>query len=247
MIDLKRLQSVLLRSNIQQTNTPLYEVIKGMLNAITEFQSATDTRLNNITPSGPTRITTGIGSGDRTILILSQDGESGEDGTPGNMGKDGAPGPAGAAGPMGPIGPSGGIPGTNGMPGMDGIDGEPGDIIQMLKSEIIYPPGITVDAGGHLISVGLKGYRRITQDGTIKRWTVMGHQFGSVRFDVYKNSSFPPVTSIVGSNFPELVSTNIASGDTSGWSSAVKAGDYLGFAVVSASSMSKATLQLDIK
>lgn len=242
MIDLKRLQSKLVRSGIQQTNTPLYEVINAMLGAITEFQKDITSQVAAVTP--PPGTSTVSGSGSRTILILSQDGESGEDGTPGNMGRDGLPGPAGSIGPMGP---SGGVPGTDGMPGIDGIDGEPGDIIQMLHSDIIYPPGITVDAGAHLISVGLKGYRRITQDGTIKRWTVMGHQSGSVRFDVYKSSSFPPSSSIVGSNFPELVSTNIASGNTSGWSSSVKAGDYIGFAVVSATSMSKATLQLDIQ
>jgi hypothetical protein len=248
MIDLKRLQSVLLRSNIQQTNTPLYEVIKGLLNAVTDFQSSTDTRLNNIT-TGPTRITTGLGGGDRTILILSQDGESGEDGTPGNMGRDGAPGPAGAIGPQGPIGPSGGIPGTNGMPGIDGIDGEPGDIIQMVTNQIVIPPGVTIDAGNNFIVTGVKGYRRITQDGTIKKWTIMAHQAGSIQFDIRKTSfaAFPPAISIVGTNFPQLVSTIKSEGDTIGWDNSVKTGDVLAFHVNTVSGIKKVTLQLDIQ
>jgi hypothetical protein len=245
MIDLTRLKAKLLRSNIQTTNTALYEVIKELLEAVKVLESELSTEINGLTTTVASSVSVAP-SGGQIAMILFEEGESGSDGFPGQRGVDGA---AGAVGPQGPIGPSGGVPGINGAPGMDGEDGAPGDILQILRSDIVYPPGITIDAGAGVITVGTKGYRRITQNGTIKKWTVMSFQSGSIQFDITKSSfgAFPPTASIVGGSPPSLSAGTHAEGDTTGWTSSVSVGDVIGFKVTSVSGISKAILQLDIQ
>lgn len=164
----------------------------------------------------------------------------------------GATGATGAAGINGPIGPMGAIifppdaedgdpfPPIQGAPGAKGAQGISGAVA----------PGVTIDAGPLEIGIGIKGYRKIPQNGVIKRCSILSFQSGSIKFDIFKNpiGSFPPTTSIVGAAFPEIVGSNKYEDSTlTGWTTAVSLDDVLGFSVISNSGMKKCTLQLDIE
>lgn len=110
--------------------------------------------------------------------------------------------------------------------------------------------GITIDGSGSEITTGIKGYRQIEKSGTIVSWTILAFETGDIEFNVFGDpfTSFPPSTSIVGANPPNLVSADSGTDDIlSGWSPVVLAGDVIGFSVVSNTGIKKVTLQLDIQ
>lgn len=109
--------------------------------------------------------------------------------------------------------------------------------------------GVTVDGGGAAITTGQKGYIQCPITGTITKWTLLADQSGSVEFDVTLDdfASFPPTTSIVASAPPELTAADSATDSTlSGWSTTVTAEDVFGFEVVSAATIERVTLQIEV-
>ncbi len=88
--------------------------------------------------------------------------------------------------------------------------------------------------------------------GVITGWTLLGNGVGSIELDVWRSTyaSYPPVeaNSIVGGNYPALVSAN-KSQDTvlSGWNTTLAEGDVLRINVRSCSGLTKVTLQLDVQ
>jgi hypothetical protein len=110
--------------------------------------------------------------------------------------------------------------------------------------------GVSVDGGGSVLSTGLQAYDTIPYGGTIVNWSIDASPSGSVAFNIYKIGSgvTPPTTSIVGGVPPAL--GNGFFQDTTGlanWSTAVTGGDRIGWVVLSASTVTKATLKVGIQ
>jgi len=110
--------------------------------------------------------------------------------------------------------------------------------------------GITVDGGGGVVpTTGVKGYIRVPYSGTITGWTLFGDVAGSCEFDVKKSTfaGFPPTVSIVAGDPPELVAQQAAESSTlTGWTLAITAGDVLSFNLVSVSTLSRITLEIQV-
>ena len=114
-----------------------------------------------------------------------------------------------------------------------------------------YTVGVTVDGAGSAISTGQKGYRSIMVAGTIVQARLLADQNGDVVFDVWKDifANYPPVVAdtITAAAKPTL-STADSFEDTTltGWTTAVAAGDVLGFNVDSAATIERVVLELEI-
>jgi hypothetical protein len=190
---------------------------------------------------------------------LSTGGVAGPPGPPGPTGSTGATGPTGAQGATGAIGPQGA---TGGL-GAPGLDGEPGPeeswlpygltsggVVTGGSTSELEVVGVTIDAGIGTITPGSKGYRQIQTAGTLVGWSILSSQVGSIVFDV-KNApaaSYPPTASIVAAAPPTLTADDYAASVTlPGWTTALNVGDVLGFAVTSASGVSRVTLELQIR
>jgi hypothetical protein len=110
--------------------------------------------------------------------------------------------------------------------------------------------GITVDGGGGVVpTTGVKGYIRVPYSGTITGWTLFGDVPGSCQFDLKKSTfaGFPPTVSIVASDPPKLVAQQAAESATlTGWTLAITAGDVLSFNLVSVSTLSRITLEIQV-
>ncbi len=108
--------------------------------------------------------------------------------------------------------------------------------------------GMTIDASAN-ITIGHKGQIQIPFNGTIFKWTLMGDVPGNIEIDVLKDSyaAYPPFvgTSIAGSELPHLTASAKAQDEAlSTWSTAVSAGDLIGFKVNSVDTVKRATLIL---
>lgn len=111
--------------------------------------------------------------------------------------------------------------------------------------------GITIDGGGSAISTGVKGYLEVPFNCTIQQVTMTADVSGSAVVDIWKDSyaNYPPVDedSITASAVP-TISTAVKSqdGTLTGWTTAITAGDILGFNVDSASTITLLTLTLEV-
>jgi len=111
--------------------------------------------------------------------------------------------------------------------------------------------GVTIDGGGSAITTGQKGYVSVPFDCTITGWTLVADQSGSIVIDVWKDTyaNFPPTVAdtIAGTEKPTLssVQKNEDSNLTT-WTTAIAAGDVIGFNVDSASTVTRVTLTLKI-
>lgn len=108
--------------------------------------------------------------------------------------------------------------------------------------------GITVSG---TITTGFKGVIRVPVACTIVAWTLMSDVAGNIAFDITKDApgtTYPPTTSIVAAAPPTLTANDF-NGDATltGWTTAVDAGDVIGFTVTSVSGVGRATLQLDFE
>lgn len=109
--------------------------------------------------------------------------------------------------------------------------------------------GVTVDGGGSAITTGIKGYVQCPISGTIDQWTVLADQAGDIEFDVFLDAfaSYPSTTSIVAAAPPELTAADSATDSTlTGWTTSVTAGDVFGFEVISAATIERVTLQIQV-
>jgi hypothetical protein len=109
--------------------------------------------------------------------------------------------------------------------------------------------GITIDGGSSTPTTGSKGFLQTPFAGTITGWTLIADVSGSASIDVKKSTfaAFPTNSSIVASAPPTLTSQQNASSTTlTGWTTAVAAGDVLEFVLVSATTVKRLTLELQI-
>lgn len=104
-------------------------------------------------------------------------------------------------------------------------------VVSSPVEEII---SISLDSSPSDISTGVKGYRQVGYNCTIKEWYIVAGQTGSIEFDVKAGSfsSFPTISSIVGGSQPELVSQDKNSNTSPGWV-ALSANDIIEFSVLS--------------
>jgi len=112
--------------------------------------------------------------------------------------------------------------------------------------------GIVIDGNGSAITTGVKGYLEVPFACTITAATLLADVSGSIVIDVWKDvyANYPPVVgdSITASAKPTL-SSAIKSRDTTltGWTTAIAAGDVLGFSVTSATTVTKVALSLTVQ
>lgn len=108
--------------------------------------------------------------------------------------------------------------------------------------------GITVDGAGSPITTGTKGYFRCPYAGTISSVTLIADQSGSCVIDVWKHTTIPTVTNtITASAKPTLASQQTTVDSTlTGWTKTVSAGDYFGYNVDSASTVTRVSLILEV-
>lgn len=111
--------------------------------------------------------------------------------------------------------------------------------------------GIVIDGGGSAITTGIKGDIVIPYTGTITQWTLVADQSGSIVIDVWKDTyaNYPPTVAdtIAGSEKPTL-STATKNQDTNltTWATAVTAGDTVRFNVDSVTTVTRATLVVEM-
>ena len=111
--------------------------------------------------------------------------------------------------------------------------------------------GITVDGGGSVLTPGLKNYLSLPYNGYITGYVIIGDQSGSTSIDIWKDNygSFPPTSgdSITGGNYPSLSSQQINQDTTlSGWTTNFSVGDIIAFNVLSASTITKINLTINV-
>ena len=111
--------------------------------------------------------------------------------------------------------------------------------------------GITIDGAGSAVTTGTKGYLYVPYACTITVAELVADVSGSIVIDVWKDAAanFPPtdVVSITASAPPTLSSAQRSSDSTlTGWTVSLAAGDYLGFNVDSASTVTRVTLALKV-
>ena len=114
-----------------------------------------------------------------------------------------------------------------------------------------YAVGVTIDGGGSALSTGVKGFRSIPITGTIVKARLLADQVGSVVLDVWKDLfvNYPPTVAdtITAAAKPTLSAADSSEDVTlTGWTTAVTAGDVLGFNVDSAATLTRVTLELEI-
>lgn len=106
-----------------------------------------------------------------------------------------------------------------------------------------------IDGGGSAITTGVKGYLEVPFGMTITGWTLVAKESGSIVIDVWKDTyaNFPPTVAdtIAGTEKPTLSSVQ-KNQDTSlsSWTTAITAGDVLGFNVDSITTCTQVTLTL---
>jgi hypothetical protein len=115
--------------------------------------------------------------------------------------------------------------------------------------------GIVIDGAGAVITTGVKGFVEVPFAGTITAVTLLSTDAavtsGSIVIDVWKDTyaNYPPVVgdSITASAKPTLASA-IKSRDTTltGWTTAIAAGDILGFSVTSVTALTRVALSLTV-
>jgi hypothetical protein len=111
--------------------------------------------------------------------------------------------------------------------------------------------GVTVDGAGVAITTGVKGYIRVPFACTITAVHILADQAGDVVFDVWKDEyvDHPPTVAdtITASAKPTLSSADQYEDTTlTGWTTAIAAGDVLGFNVDSAATVTRVTLMLTV-
>ena len=103
-----------------------------------------------------------------------------------------------------------------------------------------------IDGAGDTITTGSKGYITVPYNATIKAWTLLADQSGSITIDVRKCSSntFPTTTSIASPS-ASMTSAQISSSNSlGGWTTAINAGDILEFVVNNVTSIQRVSLAL---
>jgi len=116
--------------------------------------------------------------------------------------------------------------------------------------------GIVIDGGGSAITTGVKGFVEVPFACTITAATLLSTDSasttGSIVIDIWKDTyaNYPPVVgdAITASAPPTLSSANKSRDTTlTGWTTAIAAGEVLGFSVTSATTVTKVALSLTVQ
>jgi hypothetical protein len=115
--------------------------------------------------------------------------------------------------------------------------------------------GLTVGDGVNVITTGFKGAIPVPFTGTIIGWTIISNDAnppttGSIEIDILKSTyaDYPTMSSIVGTGTkPNISNSNKSNGTPTNWSTTtINAGDIIGFAVTSVSSLKRITIVLTV-
>jgi hypothetical protein len=114
---------------------------------------------------------------------------------------------------------------------------------------------LVVDGAGSVITTGFKGFTSVPIGGTISKWRILSTDAGSptsgsIVIDIWKAaySGFPPTVAntITASAKPTVTTATKAESTTlTGWTTAITAGDVLGFNVDSVTSFKKVSMTLE--
>jgi hypothetical protein len=127
-----------------------------------------------------------------------------------------------------------------------------GSMVTALKANLKSGTlGITIDGAGSAITTGVKGYLEIPFDYTITQATLTADQSGSIVVDVWKDTyaNYPPTDAdSITASAPPTITTALKSQDSTltGWTLTGSKGDVLGFNVDSATTITRATLTLQV-
>jgi hypothetical protein len=105
-----------------------------------------------------------------------------------------------------------------------------------------------IDGGGVVIATGVKGFLHLPFSATVLAWRVMADQSGSIAIDVLRaNGAVPTVSMVGGGNKPTLTAQQFNQAQPSGWTSiALVTDDWIGFNVVSATTVTRVTVDLTV-
>jgi hypothetical protein len=108
-----------------------------------------------------------------------------------------------------------------------------------------------IDDGGSAITTGVKFDLEIPFAGTIASWTLLADVSGSIVVDLWKDTyaNYPPTDadSITASAPPTLsAATKSEDATLTGWTRALNKGDILRWNVDSATTVTRATVQLSV-
>jgi hypothetical protein len=116
--------------------------------------------------------------------------------------------------------------------------------------------GIVIEGGGAVITTGVKGFVEVPFAGTITAVTLLSTDAavtpGSIVIDIWKDTyaNYAPTVAdtITASAKPTLASA-IKSRDTTltGWTTAIAAGDILGFSVNSVTALTRVAVSLTVQ
>lgn len=211
--------------------------------------------------TGPTGITGAGATGPTGVTgARGPTGYSGPPGSPGPtgsassaVGPTGTEGPTGhtgaaSTGPTGNTGPSAGPTGNTGNTGPTGTTGATGPS-QVANVEFL------INGGGAAIAAGVVGYLTIDFACTIQQATLLADQSCTAVVDIWKTSyaSFAPPThpasgdKITSSTPPTITAAEKSQDATlASWTTAISAGDILGFNVTSNDNATILTLALKV-
>lgn len=110
---------------------------------------------------------------------------------------------------------------------------------------------VVIDGIGSTITTGVKGDVRIDFPCTIKQWTLLADQSGSIQVDIWKDifANFPPtVADTITASAPPVLTSEASNEDSTltGWTTSIAAGDTLRFNVDSVSTVQRVTLVLKL-
>ena len=116
--------------------------------------------------------------------------------------------------------------------------------------------GITIDGSGVVLTTGYKGFIRIPYACTITKATLLSDISGSIVIDLWKcsyadydaGSAHPVDGDSITSAAPPTISTATKSEDSTltDWTTSITAGDVIGFNIDSVSTITKATLIIEV-
>ena len=114
-----------------------------------------------------------------------------------------------------------------------------------------YTVGVTIDGIGAVPPIGQKGYRSIPVTGTIVSARLLADQIGDAVMDVWLDTfgNYPPIVAdtITAAAKPTITADDNSEDTTlTGWTTAVVAGDVLGFNLDSITAIQRITLELEI-
>jgi len=121
-------------------------------------------------------------------------------------------------------------------------------LIAPTKAELAF----VIDGGGAAITTGVKGHLRVPFGCVIERVTLTADQAGSIQIDIWKSTyaGFPPTDagSITGGHEPNIAAdSKYDDAVLTGWSKALSDGDILAFNVDSATTITRVTVNLQVR